>query len=301
MMSTKIYNGYRLKMMSLHELQDFTKRFRYLIQEKAIEIAGRNIVGKAVQILDLAMQHDKKQFFKKAGSEFSTKETKMDDSILSHNAISVAFRHFLDRWKEAKKSGQRDPEVDLDCSVCFIPIARKILCLFYAEQKEYQELWESLPEVKEYAYYTNSDRPEHISARDWRQRGMDWDLALPGVGIPSMNGLTIECVHQFSPYYDFKRENTESYIPDIESRLTLYAIDSAIRRHMESANKDDIISKYIRANRWVRSEDGKSTLEQERSIIRPRLKESFSKEDLLSRPIGDFIKPKYFRKDKVRK
>ena len=156
-MSTKIYNGWLLD-LKLSEVLPWIRKIRpkfELIRAKLIDQRWPDIVS-----------------------------GKPDASWASHNIV-VKLAH------AAKSSPYREPFGDYSAEIVLIPVGRKLLCLAYWQNKEYDAVWKKLPEVSSYGYWDNVDPEEGADDAEWRQRQEDWDAALPDEDpIPSHRGFT---------------------------------------------------------------------------------------------------------------
>lgn len=278
-MSTKIYHGYRSPVMTLTELSEFSARLRENLQQKAKEIASGIMAELAVEIIDwITVSPDVAGLDKYVAPDNS-------HDVFSQNALSVAYRHCLERWK--KKN--RDPEIDLSFTVSILPVQRKICYIISTEQQEFRELWESMPEISEYEYYDNAARPEHISSRDWKQRKKDWEEALKYMGVPSMNGFTIDAVYAASPFYDVDRSKLGLFIPNFERRVDKIAVELAweayaLDRHSHEKDYSDAL--YMRWLRGLKDTDHE-LIDAKRKEVRLHLIKDLTAADL-NRPLHTF-------------
>lgn len=169
-MSIKIYNGYRLPMMSVTELNSFILR----VQEKAIEIQ-KDI---ASSVLANCIASDLDELFVFGEEEFKNRGfDKGHDSEKLYPylwPIQKAHQLIKKRYQAIQETGHRDPVVDFDFELIVIPDGTKMIVLLYTEQKAFQTYWESLPEVSYYGYWNNSDPDKDTSPEEWKQRKMDW-------------------------------------------------------------------------------------------------------------------------------
>jgi len=53
------------------------------------------------------------------------------------------------------------------------------------------------PEVEDYRYWNNSNKPKKISDKEWDKRRRDWDKVRPGIGILSKHRFYIDCIYTF--------------------------------------------------------------------------------------------------------
>ena len=203
------------------------------------------------------------------------------ESILSHVGAEVD-----DRVRKIKTSGYRDPLVDFEASVVFIPAKDKTLALFFGEQKEYLKKWESLSDVKDYHYQNQTDPPKNISAREWRQREEDWETALPGVGIPALSGFTAQIVQEGLWFYPDSAQIL-AHLPSLEKRAKLVAEELLASRRLPDKKGREAISAYMDFRKWLQTDDGQTELSKIREEVRSRIKHKLTREDLLKQSTED--------------
>ena len=111
------------------------------------------------------------------------------------------FTDWLDMRTELKRTGMRNSLVDTDFQIVVFPRMKGWIGIVYTEHEAWFQKWLSLPKVSEYGYWNNTDAPENVSDRAWRQRRHDWGRALLSKepGIPAMHGLTIDVSDPFGP------------------------------------------------------------------------------------------------------
>lgn len=170
-MSTKIYNGYALPLMSLEELTTKCSEFRDLITNPIKQIYKELYVKLLVSALD---HHC-------AGLEKIKTDT-----------IFITVSDFL--FKEFKKSdeGYRS-YVDASFSFTLFPMKDKILAMVFSEQDTLTKIFIDYFNAQSYCYYNNTDKPEEVSDLEWEQRKDDWDSVLKNYYIPALNGFHVEC------------------------------------------------------------------------------------------------------------
>lgn len=116
------------------------------------------------------------------------------------NDPAVCWATWCEDRRKVKKTGERNPWVDTDFEATFFPLAGDVLLgITFTEQHEWHEEWLKQPGVSEFGYWNNTDRPEHLSALEWDERQRLWELALPGAGVPAVNGFTIAIANPRGP------------------------------------------------------------------------------------------------------
>lgn len=161
-MSVKIYNGYTLPNYTLQELLQFCREAKKVIEDTVKEHAR---------------------------------------SFCKTDYYIKNYVELLDRAMHVKRTGQRDPLVDVSFDVTFFPIKNKLLAITFMDNKTLEKAWESLKGVEEYSYWNNTDKPEEVSKADWKNRENDWNEALlDGDAVPSKNGFSFTLHDERLPF-----------------------------------------------------------------------------------------------------
>ena len=189
-MSIKIYNGYEIKKMNLLELLTFCKKFQSQVTKVRDKLTLDLITHSSVEELD-----------SRAVGTSKPHEIKSNIGVLSQICSELNKRVY-----EIERTQHRDPMVDFGCNATFIPLKNKTLVLFNSEQTAFIEIWLRCEEIKDHHYQTSVDKPKYVSTSEWKQRAKDWELALPGLGIPSQAGFSFDFTDSKIPM---------AYVPDI--------------------------------------------------------------------------------------
>lgn len=163
-MSTRIYQGFRLKTNDLSEVLRIVNSFRPWVMEQANER------------IDTFMANMEKE-----GME-----------------VGKAWRMWKDRRKAIRDTGHRDPFFDTDFSISLIPASEHLLGIVYTEHTAWFNAWVALPEVEEFGYWNNSDGPEEVSEEAWEARGKAWEVLKDGP--VSLQSFSIDLVPDEGPW-----------------------------------------------------------------------------------------------------
>ena len=108
---------------------------------------------------------------------------------------SYSFLSSAEFYREIRNAtrGNHIDDLDITGSLCLFPIKDKILGIPYINH-ELLEHFNTCDRHVEYGYWNNVDPLETCTEEEWEQRKVDWDNALPGHGIPSLCGYTIDLV-----------------------------------------------------------------------------------------------------------
>jgi hypothetical protein len=242
-MSTKIYNGYKIKAQSLDEAIEKL----YALKEKAeVEVekqALENILSKAMVLYEehcfLCINNNTEALAKR-------------EKEMSKNALSNALSQDLDKIS-------KNEDVDKEISLNLIIYPHKFTennQSFYLFQEYtlgcnalHDWVKNNLSEVEEYMYFNNTDRPDEVSDLEWEQRYENWNTVTTGAGktgIPKIDGLGLFLGEQKLPYF-FKPKNHEDQIPEIIEKLnTRLTLEKRVREYLRNFIVSFMIKEEIR-------------------------------------------------------
>jgi len=170
--------------MSLLELNKWIEPLRQFAKEETERYVYQKTVDESIHLLDEAMIKTKEEF---------EKNIEDDDLYQADSGIIHYVRRDLKRQFESPFRG----DLDVMTKLVIFPIKGKTLCyLFTSDVETIQTFFEQMPGVKKYGYWNNSDRPEHVSKKQWDTRRDDWDVAVQHGDI-SKQGLVIDLVSEF--------------------------------------------------------------------------------------------------------
>ncbi|WP_126223547.1 hypothetical protein [Burkholderia ambifaria] len=121
------------------------------------------------------------------------------------------------RQAQVRTTRERDPAVDFEVVLaCWY--SRKlgeVIGYVYGELSEtVLTMLKETGVATEYGYWNNTDRPESVSAREWRMRGKVWDEVLDG---KSGQGFQFRYDGEMANM-PFKWDELQAHLPSIESR-----------------------------------------------------------------------------------
>lgn len=182
-MSTKIYNGFKIDTTEPAKLLELVRAFRPWVGEQQMAVYEEwcALVNKV-----RARGKDHPEYY------------------------ADCFWPWIDARKEIKKTGLRNPVVDTDFEVTFLPFDGAMYGITYVERSKWHKEWLKQPGVSEFAYWNNTDQPDHITDADWEQRRVIWDELLPGAGVPSLNGFTIAIADPLGPDFEELRRRRKA-------------------------------------------------------------------------------------------
>lgn len=192
-MSTKIYDAFKFdKQYSVLEIGQLADKWRKDIAVIAEQKYAALYVKQLIYYYDLYKIRGVefiKQLVKK--SEESGKETYTTRMLkdMAANGYKYLLLH-IDRYLRENIKTDEFLQYDFRCKMTIHPIPRKTLCMVFAGREFYDYL-ENQPELKDYHYQNQTDRPDEISSRAWNKRRDDWDKAIGPDYVPINHGMSI--------------------------------------------------------------------------------------------------------------
>jgi hypothetical protein len=188
-MSDKIYDGCLLKISSLKELSAFANRLRRevkLVQlEECLKLYARDIEN-FVDSMTLGIADLKADYNDYSGNQ------SIEDYIYDRMRNKVMKNVQCGSYADINY----DSDYNLCFSVCVFPISRKTLCIPFCNNYAILKFFRKQPEVAEYGYWDNTDPLKGFTRKQWLARKKAWDEALPGIGIPSENGVSLRIIQE---------------------------------------------------------------------------------------------------------
>lgn len=268
-MSTKIYNGYRLKgNPSLLEVHEFCLKLKNKIKPLAEKTFKRHLINEMMDV------YDKNQFgIYDQAMYFVNKES---------NSLFWGIDKFLrSKMDHIKVSQHRDPAYDYEFSISIHPHKNgSTLLMLFTERSELTKAFNKMKEVEEYHYQDQSDKPKNISDKKWEKRGNEWNDVLDGNGY----GIPSECGFIYTPYSDVsrcifgldKKEKNKliKLVVSVDERARVIAGNLMAKTWEETKLYPDLSTtdNYWKYLDFKKSDEGKKILNEKIEMIKPQLK-----------------------------
>lgn len=175
-MSTKLYNGYRIRSDTYQPLE-LPKVFRDILQPAADQQWARMMLASAVALHDGHPQL------------LSPVEPPERASL---PLLWVGGEWLASREAKRRSSGLRDPSCDASVDVAVLADPHDsdwTYLLLYCEQSAITEAFRAIGGIEPFPYWDNTDRPEDVTEAEWTQRYAIWNRVLPGYSTPAEMGL----------------------------------------------------------------------------------------------------------------
>jgi hypothetical protein len=233
-----------------------------------------------------------------AADQIDRKVLGLKPELLLHNETAYDYTnqplsYALELWEQRRRKHEEtknDPSTMLDhavateCIVHLFPMtARRVIGIFSGSEAEWMA---NLPFVADYSYWNHSDRPDNISAREWKKRATDWENAFPT--YPAERSLIMELHSKYEPSIlimvsaaslnqnqrvgQSRVERVLAAIPSTAQRAKLHSRAVVLQRKMwtsEVDNSDTNTNKigaslrvYGEFNAWRTSPEGVKVFEE---------------------------------------
>lgn len=249
-MSTKIYTGFRLRNTSLEQALELVNEFRPVIAEKSKEMLADSLAKRLVHQVDLIARNHA------AGNMVPVEETTCDevwDAMMSDLDEALRGGGFL-----------------IDSSsfqINLFALGDDVLGITHSAQDQWEDIWAKLPQVEDYHFQDQSDRPSHLTEAEWEQREADWNTVYGDKWWDAnMYGLVATVHPERGPKPSI--EDVFAKIPDMATRARAAARDKVRFKVMKEAEQKSGGKKSWSfvlgpANDYLKTEAGQARVQQE--------------------------------------
>ena len=258
-MSTKIYNGLRIKYMTMQELIPFSKELRAQLEPIAKEEFLKSytkMLEEAIVFIQTGVQIDSCIH---NYNELSALENPTFKDV--NRVIDKEIRQFIKANKSATTITESVSAFDFDTSLCVFPLSRKILAVPICNNERLMNALLENENITAYGYWNNTDKPDNVSNREWNTRKKDWDKALPSIGVLRENGFIFDLIDTMWDAYDFvyNVETIYPFLTDVNTLISRVAKSKLLSEKYnefmkeESANESyPVMRTYFKARDYVK-------------------------------------------------
>lgn len=259
-MSTKIYNGYKVKIKP-DQFISFSKKLQQEVKDRFYKEFSIMRASNLSRLLDCI-------FLSEIGEDINGTELfRYSNSDFFKKTLDLENRDWHTSW------------------VFFDAIDDYPLMLFYGRE-DIEKILKDVPEIIPYFYFDNSDKPEEISDDEWYKRDSDWDVVLGGNGLatPATCGLSFNVYANWDiPDGDSSIEGFIKYQSDKERRI--HFIFREIRnvyynRKFPDKTVKNPVSKYLN---WLDSQEQKDLYDEIREKLQIILPSSYNESDVVKK------------------
>lgn len=253
-MSVKLYDAWRMPVMPMAKFQKWLNELRTTFHPIADKIILTECAYRAIRAYDLDCVFPNRK---------EVKENKMRSYLVS------AWSKILTEYKEVKKTSHRNPAVDVECEIIFHFRGRFIYMVMFTEVHAYKDHLVSLPNIEDYGYWDNTDKPDYITQRAWNHRKKLWDDVF-GYGQYLQAGLTWTLIGDYNLAIPNKG-NVEEYFTPFNKRLSNMLDEAVIKYYPGEWGKHSIYNAY----NWMKTDPAAKKIREE---IKPKIEAMMKKE-----------------------
>ncbi|NJO62543.1 MAG: hypothetical protein HC836_31245 [Richelia sp. RM2_1_2] len=261
-MSVKLYNAWRMPTMSMSKFQHWLNQLRRDLQVIADRAIRSEIVRRTVRNKDLKIAFP------------NNKQIQTAPSSLTSNWIE-----FMGEYRTSREMKLRNPLVYVECEIIFHFKGNFIYFLALTDQSAYTDLISALPNIEEYGYWDNTDKPDAISARAWKQRQRIWESIFGNTQF-MLGGLVFMLIGEYNIAMP-KQGTVEEFIPDFNTRLNEVAKELAWNEYMSKTTETVDVSNSFDHYMWLKSLEGLAAREVAKNLIKDLLKPELTYDDLV--------------------
>lgn len=277
-MSTKIYNGFKIKALNFKEQKAFISDVKKRATEYYLDIYIEGLSRRIVEFVDTLSVLDYNKDFERLGLALKSRyykrlsiskiisKARLGDIVkVSDEEITKLFQmpHYslMSFMQDVVEEDIKHCEIskdlfisdfDFNSEIVMFPFTnRNTLLMTYSTN--FTNFFSSLCndkafcdtyQLEEYHYQNQTDKPDEISARDWNKRKRDWDKVLK-TSIPSTDGIVINIIdseifiHSLFENYRKIRNEIVSMIPLRSARIKNLAGELALDEYFEIYKKEN--------------------------------------------------------------
>ena len=250
-MSTKIYDGFYINETSIYDVMQFNQRIKPKLREIAMA-EYQKVFVEAMACMATYLKYGVEFTFADLNpSEFSGSNYRELSLFVARHFREVAIKN-----ESAVTISEFCSDLGFDFKVCYLPMKDKTLGIPYGENSVMTEAF--LKEVHDYGYWNNTDKPESVSEEEWKQREKDWDIVLPGIGIPSENGLICKLLYTRDIVHIPKDETFKSFFTEefVQRMIRKAAVNRIQTNKFEEFRKEnpneDSLKVFFRSRDYIR-------------------------------------------------
>lgn len=262
-MSTKIYNGFKLKITDIFELHEkmneLRAEFKPMVKSKMVDFF--------VDIVAHSIDHNT---LHPSGNSFSP--------------YQLAFNKFNEQQEEVRTRRFNDSFVDYSFALCIFPFEGNFYGMYYTNQQDFAEIWKDKPYVEDFHYQNQSDQPEEISEEEWNERERIWNGILDINDIPSLNGFEYKIVLEET--YDYPNvQEVINALPSFEKRVEEQAKNESYTTFLKgkTVSTNNVMKMFREFREYCETDEGKRVMEENRIRVSNNLKKYISHEMVMGK------------------
>lgn len=231
-MNTKIYDGYRIKNITIEE---FKTKYSYLldyIKEKSVKNIYLYLSSKYYENLD---------------NVYNTKP---------ENVLEMIKKEIKDECEELA-SGRRSLDFDKDIGFFMKEYKGDLyLYMFYEDSKVKKILLNKIENIEDFSYWNNTDKPDEVSESHWDKRSKIWNELLTSYSFDKSGFETFYFFHSEDFLKNIQFEFEDLVEIPIEERSENYAFRQTVTIVDNKNNGKNVetfkMSTYMKSERSVK-------------------------------------------------
>lgn len=265
-MSTKIYDAFIFdKQYSMKELSDLAAKWRNDIDAIMAKQYAKLFINEMIYYYDLYTIRDidfiKKLLNDEEETNKNTRIKKVKTQLLENLCengllyLKINLDSLMCEWLKEN----RFLKYEFKGIMTIHPLENKTLTMIFGG-KDVITYMKAQPELSDYHYQNQTEKPDKISDEEWDIRKNDWDNAIGYDYIPSHHGLSLELFNAESSISTSIVGNkiihdplsVPELIPDISSRARKIAetYDDYPNQEILKTNNTSEIMKYLRSDEY---------------------------------------------------
>ena len=218
-MSTKIYSGAKIESNILFYVEDIMKRMKKEMLA-AVEADYRRVYAGCLCQMAYYLNGNTETMILSGDIDPAKYNGKTTDDLSFWLARQL--RELVNKNQSTALVSDTCFDVDFDFNVSLLPLPDKTLLIPFGENVKCQKIFKKY--TQEYGYWNNCDKPDEISDEEWEQRRHDWDIVLPGVGVPKENGpvrylVDSKNIVKYIPLEEIKKDITDEMNSKIARKI----------------------------------------------------------------------------------
>jgi len=285
-MSTKIYNGFRFRSPNMPTIWKWLGQFQKEVWNTTVDCLSRAYAKHAV------FTFDSRTLGRPSSAD---KDLSISPAAFAYDCIAEPARSALKDipWRDQHPLADK---YNYKAQVGVYPIHNNLTLGFYfIDNRKLEKLFREQTWFIDYHYQNQTDRPENVTAKEWRKRRQDWDKAFTYSDRFCQAGFIMTLHDPAVLWHRPGPKLVMPFVPSYGERLRDFVKDAVLKdyekRHPLDLNR--IFTHHEKFEKYLKTKKGKAEWKKHEKRIRKKLKKSISQKDLFSETaLKNFRNPK---------
>lgn len=166
--------------------------------------------------VELARAKTARKFAAKIANQFDDISLGRIDAGNNKTAADIATQIFFEDLED-RRSRKPYEQPYIFFSVFLFPEETRTLMIPSSNENELIDLFDRIKKVQEYRWYNNTDRPDNVTAKEWRTREREWKRHMGCSWVISDRGMELKIVKESD--LDVEADLIWNSLPSIEERV----------------------------------------------------------------------------------